>query len=849
MKAMEDLFREVIRQDLLEEFNRGMEKGLPQDKIDSNIRFLKRQLEEKYGIPFSKANGGEIFTTGVGTLSPRMGEKMMGPSGIEDVLRQRGIGEPPSEDQRRLLEELEGRDFTKEMQDEQDLRERERQMLEQQEREFIRGLPPERLEPEEPMFSIDTYDFDGHLVPAITFKDGEVLTFPEIEDLFRTYKTAPETNIGPETTRQIKEFLQQINPTKEQFIKHFFLSRRLAEGGVVEKDGSIRALGNLEYEADMRPFLHDSLSQLGFNPDKASYNSQAFNRGDTYFPLGDIVNIDPRGGGASQEIQAHEYRHRGLQRLLDDYFMKDPGRFKEKYGNDAYKLMLEVYDESRGKSVNLGHGSQKNSVHEKIAEYFQKPQKYNAGVLYYTSDGRVFQTEEEVREYVRKNPGVEFMRKELEGEVETTLETPRVKEFRDYMINKNRGETMQQGTDSEFEAVQSIQKAAADVLSGKYGKGGEVHQGVGSLSEIARNMNQGGEADSKRTQFANQLINAAVNAKGVRREAKQKFVEGDYAAGIVQYLLGVNASLPVYKQIYAGIGQALINADEQGDNSFTNVLKNLLNPQNSISFIKQRMNFSQGGEASLDAEVESLVPAVIQAESNNDPRAVSRDGAIGLMQILPETAMRPGYGVPNIFDIARSQGFDVPEESEEVAKRLLFSPDLNVEFGVTYLKAMRRNFDTMEDALRAYNTGPGNFNKYLMSGRDLSLLDQEAIDYPIKVAAANQGINPNEPADFARFSNSPEAFSTFMQTASEERPMRVPRPKQRPLLSETLLAAPAQPAPQRQEALKQEIEKTVGDVVNRESLQQKYSPEGIEKMLIGTIGESLLPRLFQRGSP
>ena len=720
MKAMEDLFREVIRQDLLEEFNRGMEKGLPQDKIDSNIRFLKRQLEEKYGIPFSKANGGEIFTTGVGTLA--------------------------SEREREFMRDLEGRDFTREMQDEQDLRERERQMLEEQEREFLRGLPRERPEPEEPKFSIDTYNFDGREVPAVTFKDGEFLTFSEIEDLFRTYKTAPETNIGPETTRQIKEFLQQTNPTKEQFIKHFFLSRRLAEGGVVENDGSIRALGNLEYEADIRPFLQDSLSQLGFNPDKATYNSQGFNRGDTYFPLGDRVNIDPRGGGASLEIQAHEYRHRGLQRLLDDYFMKDPGRFKEKYGNDAYNLMLEVYDESRGKSVNLGHGSQKNSVHEKIAEYFQKPQKYNAGVLYYTSDGRVFQTEEEVREYVRKNPGVEFMRKELEGEVDTTLETPRVKEFRDYMINKNRGETMRQGTDSEFEAVQSIQKAAADVLSGKYGKGGEVHQGVGSLSEIARNMNQ-------------------------------------------------------------------------------------------------------GGEASLDAEVESLVPAVIQAESNNDPRAVSRDGAIGLMQILPKTAMRPGYGVPNIFDIARSQGFDVPEESEEVAKRLLFSPDLNVEFGVTYLKAMRRNFDTMEDALRAYNTGPGNFNKYLMGGRDLSLLDQEAIDYPIKVAAANQGINPNEPADFARFSNSPEAFSTFMQTASEERPMRVPRPKQRPLLSETLLAAPAQPAPQRQEALKQEIEKTVGDVVNRESLQQKYSPEGIEKMLIGTIGESLLPRLFQRGSP
>ena len=250
--------------------------------------------------------------------------------------------------------------------------------------------------------------------------------------------------------------------------------RNMAEGGVVENVGSIRALGNLEYEADMRPFLQDSLSQLGFNPDKASYNSQGLNRGDTYSFFSDKINIDPKRGGASQEIQAHEYRHRGLQRLLDDYFMKDPGRFKEKYGTDAYNLMLEVYDESRGNSENLTRTGQKNSIHEKIAEYFQKPQKFNMGVLYYTSDGGVFQTEEEVREYVQKNPGVEFMRKEIEGEADITLETPRVKEFRDYMINKNRGETMQQGTDSEFEAVQSIQKAAADVLSGKYGKGGVV---------------------------------------------------------------------------------------------------------------------------------------------------------------------------------------------------------------------------------------------------------------------------------------------------------------------------------------------------------------------------------------
>ena len=292
MKPMEDLFRLSMREDLLEEFRRGERKGLSQEDIDRNIRYLKRQLEEKYGIPFSKAEGGEIFTTGVGAVDPkdfdyRFTEKAP-PSGIGSFLRDLGqstkdlfdlTGEPPSKpdprdfdlkDQRRTREEidaedqefqerikgrlaeerekefireLEGRDFTQEMQDEQDLRDREKQMLEDSERKFLEGLTePLESRPEEPMFELNTMTFDGQEVPVIKFKDGETLSFPEIEGLFRAYKTAPETNLGPETTRQIMEFLQQTNPTKEQFIRHFFLSRRLADGGEVETMGGIGTL-------------------------------------------------------------------------------------------------------------------------------------------------------------------------------------------------------------------------------------------------------------------------------------------------------------------------------------------------------------------------------------------------------------------------------------------------------------------------------------------------------------------------------------------------------------------------------------------------------------------------------
>ncbi len=266
----------------------------------------------------------------------------------------------------------------------------------------------------------------------------------------------------------------------------------------------------------------------------------------------------------------------------------------------------------------------------------------------------------------------------------------------------------------------------------------------------------------------------------------------------------------------------------------------------SLSEIARRMN--EGGPSSIDDEINAIVPSVIMAESSNDPKAVSEDGAIGLMQVLPSTAMKPGYGLPTIFELAREQGFVVDEETPETATQLLFMPDLNVEFGSRYLKAMRNEYDTMEDALRAYNAGPGNFNDYLAKGRDLSALDDEAVQYPLRVAAAGQGINPNEPAQYEAFTDSPEAFSTFMNMASEERPP-APRPRARPSVTYDG-PRPMQRPTMPQDAPQQEmIKQAVQEVVEPQSLQQKYSPQGIEQMLTGTNSELLLPRQFQQGSP
>lgn len=84
----------------------------------------------------------------------------------------------------------------------------------------------------------------------------------------------------------------------------------------------------------------------------------------------------------------------------------------------------------------------------------------------------------------------------------------------------------------------------------------------------------------------------------------------------------------------------------------------------------------------------SLLHAVIRAESAYDPNAMSRAGAVGLMQLMPETARR--YGVSN--------------------RR---NPSSNVNGGTRYLRDLLKMFDNnLVLALAAYNAGEGAVKRH-----------------------------------------------------------------------------------------------------------------------------------------
>lgn len=154
--------------------------------------------------------------------------------------------------------------------------------------------------------------------------------------------------------------------------------------------------------------------------------------------------------------------------------------------------------------------------------------------------------------------------------------------------------------------------------------------------------------------------------------------------------------LSVVTTLYADI---YVYADSEGVLHFTNV------PTSSTSY-NYKVYIKETPKKPLDSDTTdlydhviseaskkhgvsfSLLKALIKTESDFDPRAVSKAGAMGLMQIMPENIRRLEIKDP-------------------------FDPKDNVMGGARYLKQLINRFNgKLHLALAAYNAGPGVVEKY-----------------------------------------------------------------------------------------------------------------------------------------
>lgn len=96
----------------------------------------------------------------------------------------------------------------------------------------------------------------------------------------------------------------------------------------------------------------------------------------------------------------------------------------------------------------------------------------------------------------------------------------------------------------------------------------------------------------------------------------------------------------------------------------------------------------------------ALIYSVIRAESNFNPNAKSRAGAVGLMQLMPKTYLW-------------LQG----KEGGSAAEEELLQPETNIRYGCMFLSLLQEKYPARRTALCAYNAGTGTVDGWLSDRR------------------------------------------------------------------------------------------------------------------------------------
>lgn len=110
-----------------------------------------------------------------------------------------------------------------------------------------------------------------------------------------------------------------------------------------------------------------------------------------------------------------------------------------------------------------------------------------------------------------------------------------------------------------------------------------------------------------------------------------------------------------------------------------------------------------------------LITAIMKAESNFNPNAKSKKGAVGLMQLMPSTAR----------DVAEKYMY-----LNDFSETRLYEPELNIKLGTYYVKILSDMFNNnINLILASYNAGLGNVQKWQQEN---PIIEYDSYELPFK---------------------------------------------------------------------------------------------------------------------
>jgi soluble lytic murein transglycosylase len=106
----------------------------------------------------------------------------------------------------------------------------------------------------------------------------------------------------------------------------------------------------------------------------------------------------------------------------------------------------------------------------------------------------------------------------------------------------------------------------------------------------------------------------------------------------------------------------------------------------------------------------ALLAAVIYQESKFRSDAKSSSGAIGLMQLTPETA----------------RGIAIRTHGDTFHTQDLYDPEINIRYGSWYLDNLFKKYGSERLVLAAYNAGQGNVDRWRAKGEPIQFAETKA---------------------------------------------------------------------------------------------------------------------------